>query len=405
MHLAVIGAVVDDLSVRVLFIENARELQHPVERRIEGADLFGVGIGDADARKLLLPRRLRLRLGRVEAVVADFRAQVAERLFGADEGGGDADVDLVALLRLEAEHRADMVGFAGEFVRRGIFARPGACKREVAVEFGDEIIVEIVGHAAVIVADIAGDAAVLDVDLDHRAACEPVEQDMRIVAFGEGEAELRRTFGRGDLCGHVIVGEVDLVRIGARDLGLVAEPAAAFLLLDLHRAGFRHQREGGIVVHPRARLVRLLDAADLFAVIGIAPAAAGLAGHGGPAVHTEGHRDRGIGVAVGQAIARIGAHQRVDVIDERGLVRGRLRECCWRSDAGEEQRARSGTQHHLADRLHFVSPLFAVRAGSGRAATPSFVIFTGAIVPSALKIMRSIASWRRSPESSSSGRR
>src|SRR3546814_18901075 len=74
-------------------------------------------------------------------------------------------------------------------------------------------------------------------------------------------------------------------------------------------------------------------------------------------------------------------------------------------DAGEQERACRGAQHHLADRLHFVSPLFAVRAGSGRAATPSFVIFTGAIVPSALKIMRSIASWRRSPESSSSGRR
>src|SRR3546814_2894003 len=48
---SVIGAVVDDLSVRVLFIEDARELQHPVERRIEGADLFSVRIGHADARK------------------------------------------------------------------------------------------------------------------------------------------------------------------------------------------------------------------------------------------------------------------------------------------------------------------------------------------------------------------
>src|SRR3546814_9004497 len=65
----------------------------------------------------------------------------------------------------------------------------------------------------------------------------------------------------------------------------------------------------------------------------------------------------------------------------------------WSSDVcSSDLRACRGAQHHLADRLHFVSPLFAVRAGSGRAATPSFVIFTGAIVPSALKIMRSIAS-------------
>src|SRR3546814_7353489 len=55
----------------------------------------------------------------------------------------------------------------------------------------------------------------------------------------------------------------------------------------------------------------------------------------------------------------------------------------WSSDVcSSDLRACRGAQHHLADRLHFVSPLFAVRAGSGRAATPSFVIFTGAIVPS-----------------------
>src|SRR3546814_6332011 len=89
-------------------MEDARELQHPVERRIEGADLFSVRIGHADARKFFLPRRLRLGLRRIEAVVADFGAQVQQRLFGADEGGGDADVDLIVLLRLEAEHRADM---------------------------------------------------------------------------------------------------------------------------------------------------------------------------------------------------------------------------------------------------------------------------------------------------------
>src|SRR3546814_1610784 len=77
-----------------------------------GADLFGVGTGHANARKFLLPLRLRLGLRRVEAVAADFGAQVQQRLFGADEGGGDADVDLVVLLGLEAEHRADTIGRA-----------------------------------------------------------------------------------------------------------------------------------------------------------------------------------------------------------------------------------------------------------------------------------------------------
>src|SRR3546814_9384822 len=82
--------------------------------------LFSVRIGHADARKFFLPRRLRLGLRRIEAVVADFGAQVQQRLFGADEGGGDADVDLIVLLRLEAEHRADMVAFAREVVRRRV---------------------------------------------------------------------------------------------------------------------------------------------------------------------------------------------------------------------------------------------------------------------------------------------
>src|SRR3546814_12442967 len=102
-----------------------------------------------------------------------------------------------------------------------------------------------------VVADIAGDAAVLDVDLDHRSAREPVEQDVRVVAFGEGEAELRGACRRRDFGGHVIVGAIDFVRIRPSDLGLVAEPHAAFLLLDLNRAGFGHPRPRPPDIHPQ----------------------------------------------------------------------------------------------------------------------------------------------------------
>src|SRR3546814_4265206 len=44
VHLAVIRAVVDDLAGRVLLEEFARELQHPVKRRIEGAAVVFIGV-------------------------------------------------------------------------------------------------------------------------------------------------------------------------------------------------------------------------------------------------------------------------------------------------------------------------------------------------------------------------
>src|SRR3546814_5151218 len=60
VHLAVIRAVVDDLAGRVLLEEFARELQHPVKRRIEGAAVVLIGVVYADAREFSLPSRLGL---------------------------------------------------------------------------------------------------------------------------------------------------------------------------------------------------------------------------------------------------------------------------------------------------------------------------------------------------------
>ncbi len=194
---------------------------------------------------------------------------------------------------------------------------PGPRDGEVAVELEHEVVVEVVRHPAAVVADVAGDAATLRVDRHHRAFVVGVEDDVRVVAFGEREAELRGAAGRHDLGRHVMVGEVDLVFVGLAHLGHVAEPRGALFLLDADRAGDRHQLERGIVVHPRAGLVGLLDAADLVRVVGIAPAAAHLAGDGSPEVHPPRHRDGGIGVAVGQRELAVGAHQRIDEIDER----------------------------------------------------------------------------------------
>ena len=201
-------------------------------------------------------------------------------------------------------------------VQRAIVA-PGPADGEIMVELRDEIIVEIGGHAALVVADIAGDAAVGGVDLHHRPAGIGVEQDMRLVGGGEGEAKLRRAIGRRDFRGDVIVGQIDLVAVGPALLRLVAEPGCALLFLDLDRAGFGEQGEGGIIPHPGAGLMRLLDAVQLVRVIGIAPAIAHFSGHGRPEVHAPGDGDCGIGVAIGQFEAGIGAHQGIGEIDQR----------------------------------------------------------------------------------------
>src|SRR3546814_2086789 len=91
------------------------------------------------------------------------------------------------------------------------------CSSDLVIELGDEIIVEIVRHAAVIVANIAGDATVLRVHLDHRSAVERVEDDVRVVALGEGEAELRGPLGGRHFGGHIVIGEIDLVRIRSEE--------------------------------------------------------------------------------------------------------------------------------------------------------------------------------------------
>src|SRR3546814_18368044 len=88
-----------------------------------------------------------------------------------------------------------MPGLAGSLGAELPILVPSARDGEVVIELGDEIIVEIVRHAAVIVANIAGDATVLRVHLDHRSAVERVEDDVRVAALGEGEAELRGPLG------------------------------------------------------------------------------------------------------------------------------------------------------------------------------------------------------------------
>src|SRR3546814_17314194 len=65
VHLAVIRAVVDDLAGRVLLEEFARELQHPVKRRLEGAAwvIIGVVYGEASEFRQIVSAAWRARGG------------------------------------------------------------------------------------------------------------------------------------------------------------------------------------------------------------------------------------------------------------------------------------------------------------------------------------------------------
>ena len=364
VHLAVIGAVVDRLAGGVGLVEHARELQHPPERRIEGAAVVDVRVAHLDAAQFLLPDLPRLGLGLVVAVAADLALQVAHRLFRADEGGGDLHAHLLARARLEAHHRPDMIALARAIRGHLAVVVPGAGDGEIMVEFGHEVVVEVVGHAAVVVADIPRDPALHRIDLDHRPAVVGVEDDVGVVRLRKGEAELRRALGRRHLRRHVIVGQIDLVAIRPAVLRLVAEPGGALLFLDLQRPRLREQREGGIVVHPGAGLMGLLDAVDLVRGVGVAPAAPHLARDGRPEVHAPRHGHRRIGVAIGQFIAGIAAHQRIDQVDQRlGRRRAVLRHGRHRpghrsgNQGGRREQRRGGAPQRFGDGVgHGLSP-------------------------------------------------
>ena len=321
-HLAVVGAVVDGIPRGVDFVELAREERRAVEARIEGAHLLVAAPLDADAAQDVVPALLRLGRHRLEVVTAQLALEVAHGLLGGDERRGDAHVDLLAAPRGEVHLGHGMLpldalaalGIEHAAARLVVRRRVGQLDaREGLVEAQDEVVAEVVGHAAAVARRIAGQRVVVD-HLDARPAVEGVDHHARLLRFGEGKTQDGGPLGGGHLGLDVVVGQVDRVVVGTRLLGLVREPALARLLVQLVVAAHGHHRELAVVINPRRGLMRLLEAPERMGPVGVGPPVTHAARLGRPEVHAPRQGDGRIGVAGRQRIVGLRPDERRDIL-------------------------------------------------------------------------------------------
>nr|GEU28482.1 hypothetical protein [Tanacetum cinerariifolium] len=321
--LAVVGTPVDDAAVGVDLVQFIGEQQHAVQARIKGARLLVGAAFHGNAAQRPVPDVAALLRGGVEAVVGQLALQVQFRLRRADERGRHLHAHLFTLAGLEADHRACMVAGQFQHVAGQLVAAPqvGRCKR--FIEPDDEIVLEVFWQRAARVARaVADDLALGGNHLDVRTLVVRVHYHVGVVGFWEGETELRGAFGGRDLGGDVGVGQVHAVVIRLGRFGLVRKPAGAVVLVEfqfaLQLAGDGHDGKLPVVVHPRRRLVRLLEAAQLVGVIRVGPAMAHLARLRRPEIHAPREGDGGVRIAVGEFGLAGGAHQRIDQVHRFG---------------------------------------------------------------------------------------
>ena len=302
-----------DFALRIDFVEAAGEEGTAVEAAVEGAQAVDVCVVvHVDDAQHLVPF-LSAGLAHLFKALAAKLLEVLLCLLDADERAGDTHVELFAALRHEAHSGCGVLALHLEVLALLAFV---GCRRvgKGTVELQDEVVLEAFGHAATVARRVAHHLVLSGDDLDVGAAVEGID-DKEVLALGTGETEDGGTARRGNLGGDVVVGQVNLVVVRLAHLGLVAEPAGAFVLIeDGSVAGLGHDVEHGVVVHPGTGLVSLLEAANLVGIIGVAPSVAHHAGLGCPEVHAPGQCDGRIGVASGEGWRGVRAYEGIDIL-------------------------------------------------------------------------------------------
>ena len=319
------GAVVHGVAGSVPFVEAVGEEEGAVEAGVEGAVLVEGAAFDFDAAEDAVPCLPAFADKGFQGVAAQF-AQVALRLFPADEGGCHAGMYPLATARAEAHNgtRVEIPAFQQGVVEdKGLVASALAVTPPVgeegvggegAVELDDEVVPEVIGHTAAVAGGVADDPVLAGDELDVGTAVESVHDDVSAVGLREGEAEEGGALRGRQLGEDVVVCEVDFIVVGMRFLALVGEPAGAFVLVGFGGADKGHEGELPEVVYPGAGLVGLFEATDFVGVVGVLPAVAHFAGLGRPEVHSPRTGDDGVGVAGGKFEGGLRAHQGVDVL-------------------------------------------------------------------------------------------
>ena len=195
-----------------------------------------------------------------------------------------------------------------------------------SIELNNEVVAEILWHTATIACRITRYCMSVHIILDARALVEGIDDDAGDALFAHACLRKRESHDgcplcRSNLCPNVIVGQIHLIIIRARVLGLVREPAGAFLLVvnqvgrgTRHPVHLRHDGELAVVVDPWRRLVRLLEAAYLVGVVGVLPPVAHFSGLRNPEIHAPRHSDGGVGVARGNGKGRHSTDEWIDIV-------------------------------------------------------------------------------------------
>ncbi len=246
-----------------VLVRRVRVEVHPVQVRVERGELVVRAALDLDDAEPCVPGRLGPRGDLLQGVLGtDLQFQVLPGLVDADEGGGDAQGDGVAV--------PARVSVEGHIAGRG----PVALGQHAAARHG---LVEGAVHVHTAHArgdgtglGPAGHGAGLGVDRETGAVVDVVEDELPSAVIREGEAEDGRVVGRCHV-GAQTVGEGDAVVVRKRRLVLVPERQRAGLAAGVRGSlgGGGHDLERLPVAHPDAGLVAGGERLDLRQVLGV----------------------------------------------------------------------------------------------------------------------------------------
>ena len=153
-HLAVVRRIVYDFALHILLVERAWKEHRAVEARIERAEVVDVLRLHLYLAQHVVPCLASASLHSVEIVVAKF-LEVLYSLLLRDERRGDAHVELLAALCLEAYNGTGVVALAHQLATLYLTVHNYGCICERAVELQNEVVLEVFGHTAVVLCRIA----------------------------------------------------------------------------------------------------------------------------------------------------------------------------------------------------------------------------------------------------------
>src|SRR3712207_5811572 len=96
---------------------------------------------------------------------------------------------LLAPASVEADNGSGMVGSLFRLLLFDGSVAYGSTVSKRLIEFDDEVVFEVCGYASAVAGSVSDDSSLFRHHFDVRASVERVDYDVRMLAFGESEAE------------------------------------------------------------------------------------------------------------------------------------------------------------------------------------------------------------------------